>query len=75
MAKKAVYEHLKLQNRPYNANDIVSNLDKKFPKTAIQKALDELVESGSVMEKVSLWWKNVFSIKLKFSLFSEKNWN
>uniref|UniRef100_A0A1B6CCC1 Homologous-pairing protein 2 homolog n=1 Tax=Clastoptera arizonana TaxID=38151 RepID=A0A1B6CCC1_9HEMI len=52
MATEAVFKYLKQTNRPYSANDIMMNLHKEFGKTAIQKALDELVESTRIREKV-----------------------
>lgn len=54
MTTNAVYDYLKTQNRPYNANDIVNNLGQKHPKTAVQKSLDKLVEAKKIMEKVRL---------------------
>lgn len=50
--KRAVVKYLKMQNRPYSANDITQNLHKEFGKTAIQKALDELSSSGNIKEKL-----------------------
>lgn len=52
MAAEATYKYLRLQNRPYSANDIVENLHKEFGKTAVQKALDQLVHDAKIKEKV-----------------------
>lgn len=49
--REAVHKYLCTTNRPYSANDIMLNLHKEFGKTAIQKALDELVGEGKVLEK------------------------
>lgn len=43
-AVDAVLDYLKAQNRPYSVNDIVLNLHKEHGKTAVQKALDKLVQ-------------------------------
>ena len=52
--QQAVYKYLRDQNRPYSVNDIVLNLHKEHGKTAVQKAVDNLVAEGKVMEKVRL---------------------
>lgn len=52
MATDVVYNYLKVQNRPYSVNDIVSNLHNEFGKTAVQKGLDQLVIEGKIFEKV-----------------------
>lgn len=52
MAAEAVFKYLQQTNRPYSANDIMMNLHKEFGKTAIQKALDELVEATRIREKI-----------------------
>lgn len=49
--KEAIQKYLNTTNRPYSANDIMLNLHKQFGKTAVQKALDELVGEGGVLEK------------------------
>jgi 26S proteasome regulatory subunit (ATPase 3-interacting protein) len=43
-ATGAVFDYLQAQNRPYSVNDIVLNLHKEHGKTAVQKALDKLVQ-------------------------------
>lgn len=43
-ASTKIYAYLKDQNRPYSVNDIFLNLHKEVGKTAVQKALDSLVE-------------------------------
>lgn len=52
MASAGVLKYLQSTNRPYSANDIVQNMHKEFGKTAVQKALDDLVVQGSICEKV-----------------------
>ncbi|CAL7944395.1 unnamed protein product [Xylocopa violacea] len=47
-----VYKYMKLQNRPYSINDIVSNLHNEYGKTSVQKAIDKLVAEGKIFEKV-----------------------
>lgn len=49
-----VYNFMKLRNRPYSINDIVSNLHNEYGKTAVQKTIDKLVANGKIFEKV-LW--------------------
>ncbi|XP_026670676.1 homologous-pairing protein 2 homolog, partial [Ceratina calcarata] len=46
-----VYNFMKLRNRPYSLNDIVSNLHNELGKSAVQKSLDKLVEKGKVFVK------------------------
>ncbi|KAG7204476.1 hypothetical protein KM043_004908 [Ampulex compressa] len=52
MATEAVYKYLKMQNRPYSVNDVVSNLHNEFGKSAVQKAFDQLTMDGKIFEKV-----------------------
>ena len=47
-----VYQYMKVQNRPYSINDIVSNLHHEYGKTAVQKSIDKLVAGGKLFEKV-----------------------
>lgn len=54
MATDAVYNYMKIENKPHNLNDILASLDNKYSKTVIQKAVDELVASKKLFEKVSL---------------------
>ncbi|GFG36746.1 hypothetical protein Cfor_09448 [Coptotermes formosanus] len=49
---EVVMKYLRDQNRPYSTNDIFSNLREQIKKPAVQKALDYLVEQGTVTEKV-----------------------
>ncbi|XP_054274925.1 homologous-pairing protein 2 homolog [Macrosteles quadrilineatus] len=51
MAVEGVYKYLQSTNRPYSANDIVQNMHKEFGKTAVQKALDDLVTQQRIYEK------------------------
>ncbi|XP_017460739.1 PREDICTED: homologous-pairing protein 2 homolog [Rhagoletis zephyria] len=50
---KAVKEYLKKTNRPYSSNDIVNNLQSKFNKATVVKALDALVADSIVCERVN----------------------
>ncbi|XP_030757058.1 homologous-pairing protein 2 homolog isoform X1 [Sitophilus oryzae] len=52
MVKKSVLDFLETQNRPYSITDIQNNFGKEYGKSAIQKALDNLVENGQVKEKL-----------------------
>lgn len=52
MATAAVYNYMKMQNRPYSVNDVVTNLHNEYNKIVIQKAMDELVKDGKLFEKV-----------------------
>lgn len=52
MAANAVYKYMKTQNRPYSVSDIVTNLHNEHTKTAVQKAMDQLVTDGKLFEKV-----------------------
>lgn len=48
---KPVLDYLMKQNRPYSAIDIFNNLHKEYGKTAIIRALDQLVEEEKIKEK------------------------
>lgn len=52
MATDAVYNYMKIENKPHNLNDILASLDNKYSKTVIQKAVDELVASKKLFEKI-----------------------
>lgn len=52
MSKDAVYNYMKMQNRPYSVNDVVTNLHNEYSKTVIQKTMDQLVKDEKLMEKV-----------------------
>lgn len=52
MTTEAVYKFLQVRIRPYNVNDIASNLSAETKKSAIQQSLDKLVKAGKVFEKV-----------------------
>ncbi|KZC06167.1 Homologous-pairing protein 2 like protein [Dufourea novaeangliae] len=43
---------MKVQNRPYSVNDVVSNLHNEYGKTSVQKAIEKLVAEGKIFEKV-----------------------
>ncbi|CAK9832709.1 Homologous-pairing protein 2 homolog [Anthophora retusa] len=47
-----VYKYMKIQNRPYSINEIVSNLHNEYGKTAVQKAVENLISEGKIFEKV-----------------------
>ncbi|KAG8041765.1 hypothetical protein G9C98_007069 [Cotesia typhae] len=51
MTTEAVYQFLQVRIRPYNVNDIASNLSAETKKSAIQQSLDKLVKAGKVFEK------------------------
>lgn len=53
MAMDAVYKYMKMQNKPYSVNDVVTNLHNEHSKTAVQKAMDQLVTDGKLFEKVA----------------------
>ena len=48
----AVKSYLEGANRPYNSNDIFNNLQNKFSKPAVNKALDALVASQDVCDRM-----------------------
>lgn len=52
MANEAVIKYLVDTNRPYSCADITVNLRGAFGKTAIQKALDTMSESGKIKCKL-----------------------
>lgn len=52
MATAAVLKYLQSTNRPYSANDVVQNMHKEHGKSAVQKALDDLVRQGAICEKL-----------------------
>ncbi|XP_014467598.1 PREDICTED: homologous-pairing protein 2 homolog [Dinoponera quadriceps] len=52
MAKNIVYYYMKIQNRPYSVNDVVTNLCNEYSKSIVQKVMDELVADGKLFEKV-----------------------
>lgn len=54
MAVEAVYNYMKTENKPHNLNDILANLDNKYSKTVVQKAVDELVVDKKLFEKVNI---------------------
>lgn len=51
MATEAVYQFMKNQNRPYSVNEILQNVGKELGKSAVQKALDKLVDKDKLFEK------------------------
>lgn len=57
MANEIVYDFLKNHVRPYNVNDVISNLPKEIGKSAVQKALDYLVKKEKIFEKVKKNYK------------------
>lgn len=54
MATEAVYNYMKTENKPHNLNDILTNLDNKYSRTMVQKAVDELVTDKKLFEKVDI---------------------
>lgn len=53
MTTDVVYNFMKVQNRPYSVNDVVTNLRNEHGKSAVQQALDRLTAAGKISEKVS----------------------
>ncbi|XP_057322914.1 homologous-pairing protein 2 homolog [Microplitis mediator] len=51
MTTEAVHKFLESRHRPFNVNDIASNLPEGTKKPAIQQSLDKLVKAGKVLEK------------------------
>lgn len=51
IVQDSIYKYLLEQNRPYSLVDIHTNLHKEHGKTAMQRALDSLVQDGKVIEK------------------------
>lgn len=49
---EAVYSYMKAQNRPYSANDVFLNLQKKIGKTQIIKSMEKLAVDSKLVEKV-----------------------
>lgn len=61
---ETVYKYMKIQNRPYSINDLVSNLHNEYGKVAVQKAVDKLVAEGKIFEKVKYLLYNIkYNIK------------
>ncbi|EFN75613.1 homologous-pairing protein 2 homolog [Harpegnathos saltator] len=52
MAAHTIYDYMKIQNRPFSVNDVVTNLHNEYSKTEVQKAMDELVANKKLFEKV-----------------------
>ncbi|GBP71608.1 Homologous-pairing protein 2 homolog [Eumeta japonica] len=52
MANEAVLKYLMETNRPYSCTDVTANLRGAYTKTAVQKALDALSDSGKIKCKV-----------------------
>nr|XP_012224733.1 PREDICTED: homologous-pairing protein 2 homolog [Linepithema humile] len=52
MAKNAVYNYMKMQNRPYSVNDVVTNLHNEYGKAVVQKTMDQLVKDNKLFEKI-----------------------
>ncbi|XP_034189906.1 homologous-pairing protein 2 homolog isoform X2 [Osmia lignaria lignaria] len=50
-----VYKYMKVQNRPYSINELVSNLHNEYGKSAVQKAIDKLVNEGKVYGKQKVY--------------------
>ena len=47
-----IFEYMKIQNRPYSANDVFLNLQKKVGKTQVIKLLEEMGSNGKLVEKI-----------------------
>lgn len=66
LATNLVQSYLHKQNRPYSVTDIMNNMHNAFPKSTIQKALQQLVDAGTVSCKsqggalvVSFRWTDI----------------
>lgn len=69
---EAVLSYLKGTNRPYSINDIVNNLQGKYSKAVITKAVDNVVEGGDVIEKINGKQKYYFYSQDKIQLDENK---
>ena len=67
-----VKEYLYSQNRPYSCNDIFNNLQNKFNKATVQKALDSLTSSTDICEKLNGKQKVYFANQLNFEVNEQK---
>jgi len=54
---------MKSQNRPYSANDVCLNLQKKIGKTQVIKSMEQLAQEEKLIEKV--YGKVFFNLQLK----------
>nr|XP_021207357.2 homologous-pairing protein 2 homolog [Bombyx mori] len=63
MASEAVLKYLEDTNRPYSCADVTVNLRGAYTKTAVQKALDGLAESGKI--KCKLYGKQKVYVALQ----------
>jgi len=50
--EKMILEYMKTQNRPYSANDVFLNLQKKIGKTQVIKLMEEMSKKEKLVEKV-----------------------
>lgn len=71
-AMVAAKSYLQSTNRPYSANDIFNNLQNKFSKAAIVKALDTLVATNEVCERINGKQKIYFLSQEHFEIDNEK---
>lgn len=52
MAAEEILKFMQNQNRPFSANDVLQNVGKEHGKSAVQKALDQLVKRNKLFEKL-----------------------
>ena len=50
--EKMILEYMKTQNRPYSANDVFLNLQKKIGKTQVIKLMEEMSKKEKLVEKI-----------------------
>lgn len=50
--EKMILEYMKTQNRPYSANDVFLNLQKKIGKTQVVKLMEEMSKKEKLVEKI-----------------------
>jgi len=68
-----VLEYLSSTNRPFNINDIQNNLHNEFGKSGIVKAIENLVEANSIIEKTYGKQKIYFINQEKFGELKEED--
>lgn len=69
---KAVKEYLKKTNRPYSLNDIINNLQGKYTKVTVMKALDTLVTDNIICERLNKKQKIYFYDQGNIKVDNEK---
>lgn len=72
MASEAVYKFMKDQNRPYSLTEILQNVGKDLGRTAVQGALDKLVDKDKLFVK-TYGKQKVYCIAQEATVESEMN--